>query len=205
MTRIKICGITSPEDAIAALKAGADMIGIVLTTGSPRSVNCGVATSIVATVDSCIPVVAVLKNYDPNADSSLSPDELPGDLIQLHGDETERIAGIFARPVIRGMHAIQANVDRWSTCSAVDYLLLDGRNPGSGEDAGHGSIDIAMPLECQPVILAGGLSASTVGKIIERHHPWGVDVSSGVESSPGRKDPAAMRAFCNAVREAPAC
>ena len=204
MTRVKICGITSPEDALAALQAGADMIGIVLATESPQSVSYSVATSIVASVDSRIPVVAVLRNYDPVTDGCPSPGEVPGDLIQLHGDEAERIAGMFDRPVIRGMHATQANVERWSACSDVDYLLLDGRNPGSGEDPGHGSRDIILPLECQPVILAGGLSARTVCKVINRHHPWGVDVSSSVESTPGRKDPAAMRAFCDAVREAPA-
>lgn len=203
MTQVKICGITSSEDALAAMQAGADMIGIVLATESPRCVSFGVAKSIIASVDSRIPVVAVLRNYDPDTDGYPSPGEVPGDLIQLHGDETERIAGMFDRPVIRGMHATQANVERWSACGDVDYLLLDGRNPGRGEDAGHGSSDIILPLECQPVILAGGLIARTVGKVINRHHPWGVDVSSSVESAPGRKDPAAMRVFCDAVREAP--
>ena len=90
----------------------------------------------------------------------------------------------------------------WNACADVDALLVDGPDPGSGQAFDHDELAALMPELTKPLILAGGLTPENVGEAIRRVRPYAVDVSSGVESAPGIKDPAKIAAFCAAVRAA---
>jgi phosphoribosylanthranilate isomerase len=203
-TRIKICGITCVEAALCAVEAGADALGLVLVTGSPRRVD--LATLLAIAEIGPFPFVSLVGVFrDPD------PGILPGgdasypvsfDFVQLHGREDEALIAAVPAPVIRGFPFDRKSVRRWSRCPDVNVLLVDGPDAGSGRAFDHDELATLMPDIRKPVILAGGLDAENVGEAIRKVRPWAVDVSSGVESSPGVKDPAKIREFCAAVREA---
>jgi phosphoribosylanthranilate isomerase len=176
MTRVKICGITSPELARVAVEAGADAIGMVIDVPhSPRS--------------------------DP--DPALA-ERWSGTWFQLHGDEDETLVGRFAgsKHVIKGFRFDPDQVKRWNDCPHVEILLIDGSAGGRGEAFRHEELTALMPQISKPVVLAGGLTPHNVASAIRVVRPFAVDVSSGVESSPGVKDPQLVREFCAAVTEA---
>jgi len=203
-TRIKICGITSVEAARAAVEAGADAIGLVLATGSPRSIDHGLAERIAGSLP---PLIAAVRVYRDVVEEEVCA--WPGQWLQVHGDEDEAyLAGIrnaeARRSIIRGFHFSADAVRRWAACPHVDALLIDGPRAGSGEAFDHAELAAMMPQIAMPVILAGGLTPENVARAIGIVRPWGVDVSSGVESSPGVKDPSLIAAFCRAVRRADA-
>ena len=127
----------------------------------------------------------------------------PSPWIQLHGDEDEAfIASLDGRHVIRGFRYDEEQVRRWDACPDVDVLLIDGSAGGHGESFEHGRL-VAMMSDIEtPVVLAGGLTPDNVAEAIRVVQPFGVDVSSGVESSRGVKDHGLIRAFCEAAREA---
>jgi phosphoribosylanthranilate isomerase len=198
-TRIKICGISTEETALAAVEAGADYIGFVFAEGSPRRITAPRALEIAAILPEHVEPVGVFRLGDTD-----EPDlqGWTGAWCQLHGDETERTIGaIEGRRLIRGFSFDEGAVRRWDRCADLDLLLVDGPAAGSGASFDHRRLgDIASELD-HPIVLAGGLTPENVGHAIDLVRPYAVDVSSGVESAPGVKDVALIREFCGAVRE----
>jgi phosphoribosylanthranilate isomerase len=198
-TRIKICGVNSVETALAAAVAGADAIGIVFVPTSPRYVLPGPAQRIARALPPLISAIGVFLNpSDPDLQN------WRGSWVQMHGQEEEpqlaRVA--LNRRIIKGLKFDRAQVYRWDKCPHVSALLIDGSNGGQGEPFNHEQLAEMMAQISTPVILAGGLTPSSVGRAIRTVRPFGVDVSSGVETSRGVKDAGLIREFCAAVREA---
>ncbi len=210
--RVKICGITRPEDARLAVEAGADLIGMVFYPPSPRAVTLEQARAIVATVRSLNPqvrVVAVTVNAPTGLLRALW-EQVGVDWIQFHGDEPPARVAQFAP---RGFKALRMG-PHTSFTSALAYaaagppegprLLVDAAVPGRYGGTGRTTDwDLARRLaERVPLLLAGGLTPENVAAAVRAVRPWGVDVSSGVEAAPGRKDPAKVRAFVARARAA---
>jgi phosphoribosylanthranilate isomerase len=199
-TRIKICGITSHEQIEEAAAAGADAIGLVQVAGSPREVSPTLAAELRAATPAEVTPITLLVNA---AESAVQ--ERACDWVQLHGDEDEAAAKRAAKrgPVIRAISFENRDaILRWDRCEAVTRLLIDSHRGGSGIAFDHAAFaELAGSLRT-PWILAGGLTPETVTDAIRCLRPWGVDVSSGVESIRGVKDLAKITAFCEAVRAA---
>jgi phosphoribosylanthranilate isomerase len=203
---VKVCGITRVEDGVAAAEAGADAVGFVFWPGSPRRVDVERARRIGDALPGSVVRVGVFVNAGSEA-LARTAEQAGLDLLQLHGDEApEALAGL-PRPAWK---ALRVGPD-FSLASALRYegraagLLLDshvaGRPGGSGQrfDWRH----VALLRErVRFLILAGGLSPENVAEAVAMAQPDGVDVSSGVESAPGRKDPARLHAFIDAARKA---
>lgn len=206
-TKVKFCGVTTLDDARLARDAGAWAIGLIFWPGSPRSCDPAVATEIAAALKRRIEIVGVFVN--PTLDElARTADAVGLTIVQLHGDEGPSFCAEAARrtgcQVIKAVRVrsgadIQALV-RFHT----EYHLLDsyvaGRRGGSGE-AFDWELARAHRGEV-PVILSGGLTPDNVAGAIAAVRPFAVDVASGVEAVPGRKDPAKLRAFAEAVRAA---
>ncbi len=198
-TRIKICGITNIEDVKAAIEAGADAIGFVFAPRSPRCITLDKAIEIGKVVGPFITTVALYQNpkiTEPTLTQWL------GDWLQLHGEEDEDFLSQLRRCVIKGFQFDPEQVRRWDNCPHVDALLIDGSSGGKGQSFDHTALAKMRDEIEKPIILAGGLTPENVSDAIRTVHPYAVDVSSGVEESPGRKDPELMHAICRAVREA---
>jgi len=199
-TRIKICGITSVEMGNVAIDAGADTIGLVVDVlKSPRCITASQAREIASALPAQAMVVAVLQNASPEI-----TEDLPGTWVQLHGDEDAQLVEQFAQSkhVIKGFRFDPQQVLRWNADPHVDVLLIDGSAGGEGEAFDHQKLAEMMPEIEKPIILAGGLNATNVASAIGTLHPFCVDVSSAVESSPGVKDSELIREFCDAVAQA---
>ena len=204
LTRIKICGITRPEDARLAVDSGASAIGLVFYARSPRAVTAAQALKITAVVPPFVSVVALF--VDEPADSIRRiVESVPVDTIQFHGDETAAFCQQFGRPWIKALR-MKPGIDVAAFCR--DYqpargILLDswqeGIPGGTGKTFDWHLAAQALPL---PVIAAGGLDQGNVAAAMAVLRPAAVDVSGGVEQSPGIKDPAKIRAFVAAVRAA---
>jgi phosphoribosylanthranilate isomerase len=200
-TRAKICGITTVEDAQAAVAAGADAIGWVFYAKSLRHVTVEKAFEIVASLPPFVDAVGLFVNTDPyEVNSVLSRVRL--DLLQFHGEETTFYCQSFGRPYIKAIR-VRHGVDLLQ--SAADYmsakaLLLDtyqeGVAGGTGETFDWNLIPKNLP---KPVILAGGLTPLNVGEAISRVQPYAVDVSGGVEREKGIKDADKIVAFMRGV------
>jgi phosphoribosylanthranilate isomerase len=202
--KIKFCGITEPGDAELAIAAGAWGLGVILWPGSPRRCRPDVAAEIAAAHRRHTQIVGVFVN--PTLDQVVrAADEIGLTMLQLHGDEGPAFCGAAARRT--GCRVIKAaRVRSRADIQALaafhtDFHLLDsytrGVRGGSGETfAWELARDHAGGV---PVILSGGLTADNVGQAISVVRPYAVDVASGVEIAPGRKDPAKLRAFAAAV------
>lgn len=203
---VKICGITSVEDARAAAVAGADAIGFVFWPGSPRAVDPAAARAIAATLPPFVARVGVFVDAPPDQMRAIA-DEVGLDLVQLHGDEPPEAV---ARAPRRAVKAVRVGPGfrpeealRYDGAAAA--LLLDTRVDDGGSPGGTGrTFDWSLVRRVREgtsfLLLAGGLTPDNVEQAIAAVRPDGVDVSSGVESAPGRKDPAKVRAFVDAVR-----
>ena len=196
MTRVKICGVTSRTIAEVAVEAGADAVGFVFVPGSPRYVPSGIAESIRAGLPASVAAVGVFQNQ-----SRREIEQWGGEWVQLHGDEDEEAARLPGS-VIKALRFDVETIRRWNRCDLVAALLIEGEEGGSGRDFDHEALAGLMPEIDKPVMLAGGLTADNVAEAIARVRPYAVDVSSGVESTRGKKDPQLIREFCEAVREA---
>jgi len=202
--RIKFCGVRDPEEAVAAVEAGADLIGINFVPGSPRRVEIHVAEQIHAAItDLPVESVALFRNASWD-DIEHVLRRVDFDRVQLHGDETEEEVESVDLPVIKAIRG--ANIEMAETYPGT-LLLLDHPTEGGGQgkswDWSEASEIIALGYD---VILAGGLTPENVGAAmtdVGDFLPWGVDVASGVEVD-GRKDTAQMVAFVEAVRAAEA-
>ena len=203
-TAVKICGITRPEDALAAARAGAHAIGVVFYAPSPRYVAPARAADILRALPPFITTVALF--VDAAADEVRSVlAEAPAALIQFHGSETPAFCRQFQRPYVKAVR-MKEGVDLLQY--AREYhdakaLLLDnyveGLHGGSGAAFDWSLIPRGLPL---PVILSGGLTPENVMDAVRRVRPSAVDVSSGVESAKGVKDAARIAAFIKGVRNA---
>ncbi|MHC5024219.1 MAG: phosphoribosylanthranilate isomerase [Planctomycetota bacterium] len=196
-TRIKICGITSVELAVGAAQAGADLVGVMFASGSPRRVDLDTARAIEHALPADVAPVAVYQDPTPD-DPTLR--HWFGPWAQFHGDEDEAFLASVSFRVIRGFRFDPDQVRRWNACPAVDVLLIDGPAGGSGDSFDHQLLAGMRDEISKPVLLAGGLTAENVAEAIRIVRPYGVDVSSGVESTRGVKDPELIRAFCHAVQ-----
>ena len=203
-TRIKICGICSPADAITAIEAGADAIGLVFYEKSPRNVTLEQAEEIMSVVPPFVTTVSLFVNSEQQRIEEVITRVKP-DLLQFHGDEDEPFCCHFDRPYIKAVR-VQADADLHQICNqypTAKGILLDsytkGVPGGTGEVFDWQMIppDLALPL-----ILAGGLNSGNVAEAIAIASPWAVDVSSGVEASPGKKDVRKINLFVQEVERA---
>lgn len=201
-TRVKICGITRPEDAQAAVAAGADAIGLVFYPPSPRAVTIEQAKAVVAAVPAFVTVTALFVDPDPKEVQELL-DSVRIDLIQFHGDEDSDFCGQFKHPYIKAIRVRQASDVVASCVRFPDALgiLLDSYKPGvpggTGETFDWSLIDDSQLTK--PIILAGGLSPENVADAINQVRPFAVDVSGGVEASKGIKDHGKVTEFLSEV------
>ena len=203
MTHVKICGVTSAEDAQLAAELGASAIGFVFWAQSPRYIEPIAARAIVAKLPPFITAVGVFVNQPVDLVLAIARLARLG-AVQLHGDEP---ADEYATLPVRVIKAMPLrNTDDREAARAVPSsatLLLDAHDPVRRGGTGR-VIDWAIASSVsrqRPVILSGGLSAGNVADAIATVNPYGIDVSSGVEMSPGRKDPAKLRALFAALRE----
>lgn len=200
-TRVKICGITRPEDGRRAAELGADAIGLVFYPPSPRYVAVETARQIVAALPPLVSVVGLFMNAEPDTVCEVL-DTVRLDVLQFHGDESPEDCGRFGKPYLKAvpMGAGARVEDYEQQFSSAIGLLLDshgGQMPGG---TGQGFDWARIPAERhKPLILAGGLHPGNVTAAIQQVRPWAVDVSSGVESAKGIKDAARMRAFLRGV------
>ena len=203
-TAVKICGITRPEDALAAARAGAHAIGLVFYAKSPRHVTPARAAEIIRVLPPFVTTVGLFVNATAE-EVRAALAEAPVGLLQFHGDETPEFCRQFKRPYVKAVR-VKAGVDLLQY--AQDYhdakaLLLDayveGLHGGSGAAFDWSLIPRGLPL---PVILSGGLTPENVTEAVRRVKPSAVDVSSGVESAKGIKDTQKVAAFIKGVRNA---
>lgn len=213
MFRIKICGVTRPEDAEHAVACGADAIGINFFPGSPRFATEGAAREIVAAVAGRVQVVGVFVNEAPGTISALCG-RLGIHRVQLHGDEPP---GDAARIPLWRMKAVHADRDpdlQALLAYPCEAFLFDaggrGGYGGTGRKLAWGGLAARFPgIACgpgpggarKPWLLAGGLAPDNVERAILEARPFGVDVASGVESSPGVKDPDKVEKFIKRAKE----
>ena len=204
MTRVKICGITRPEDAELAVEHGVWALGFVLWEPSPRACDPAVAAGISQALRRSAQTVAVL--VEPHLDEVAEAVEAGHfSHVQLHGDIGPAFCAEVARRtgarVIRAVNVRSGeDVQRLDRFRSVDLHLLDGHSSGGGEPW-----DWALAARRRtkvPLVLSGGLTPENVAAGIAAVHPYAVDVASGVESSPGVKDPERLAAFFAAVRGA---
>ena len=197
MTRVKICGITRIEDALHAAQAGADAIGLVFYAKSLRYVEAATAAAIARALPPFVGVVGLFVDALEDYVRAVL-ERVPLDVLQFHGKESPAYCARYGRPYLK---AVRVREDTDLLQCAADYaaaqaLLLDayvsGVPGGTGERFDWARIPAALP---KPIVLSGGLTADNVQDAILQVHPWAVDVSSGVEAAPGRKDPAKVSLF----------
>ena len=196
---VKICGITRMQDARAAVDAGARALGFVFWPNSPRFVDPYRARAIVATLPPFVTAVGLFVNQ-PTAYIRGVASLVRLGAIQLHGDESPADAATLRMPVIKAL-PVTAPVDAWP---ARTIVLLDAHDPDRRGGTGQ-VIDwtAAKAIAARrPVLLAGGLTPDNAADAIARVRPFGIDVSSGVEQSPGIKDHQRLRALFEAVHDA---
>jgi phosphoribosylanthranilate isomerase len=214
MTRAKICGITRIEDGIAAARAGADAIGLVFWPGTPRRVDCAQAAAIAAALPPFVSLVGLFVDPEPAAVRAAQA-AVALDYLQFHGDEPAALCRAFAARYLKAVPA-KPGVDLLESASRYPDAaawIFDADVPGDLPGGTGQRFDwTRVPRHtARPVILSGGLNAGNVAAAIAMVQPAAVDVSSGVEviSDGGRtqrgiKDPARIRAFIEAVRDADA-
>ncbi len=203
-TRVKICGITRVEDAIAAVSAGADAIGLVFYAQSPRVVTVEHAQKIMTAMPPFVSVVGLFVNAS-KAEIEEVLSKLRLDILQFHGDESVHDCEQLKLPYYK---AIRVKADTNLVQYAAEYnsakaLLLDGHSEhmmgGTGQTFDWNLIPANL---AKPIILAGGLNSENVGQAIKQVRPYAVDVSGGVESTKGIKDAAKIAAFIQGVSNA---
>ena len=206
--KIKICGITNREDAEIAMAAGADALGFVMYRKSPRFVEPAVVKTIVAGLPLFVLPIGVFVNEEPERVRALM-DDCGLVLAQLHGDESAVYCQQLGRPVLKALRL----KDRGTFLALAEFqgranvrgFLIDTFSDQAYGGTGK-TVDWTLAQEAArstPIILAGGLTPANVAEAIAHVRPYGVDVSSGVEQSPGKKDPDKVKAFIHAARLVP--
>jgi phosphoribosylanthranilate isomerase len=207
-TRIKICGITRPEDALSAASLGADAIGLVFYEPSPRNVDIDQACAIVNALPPFVTRVGLFVDAKPEQIRQVL-DKVGLDLLQFHGDESPQDCEEYNLPYIKAIRMRDGVdlADEARLFNSASGLLLDafqsGVPGGTGQSFDWTRVTSSVQKDlAKPVILAGGLVPANVGEAIFMVQPYAVDVSGGVESAKGVKDQAKMAAFVEAVRAA---
>ena len=204
MIKIKICGIRTVSDARAAMNAGADLLGFNFYPKSPRHIDVGRCRDIMSVMRKYgqITYVGVFVNA-PTEEIRATMNTCGLSLAQLHGDETPEMVHCLDGKAYKAFHGVPKNLDGFARKSAPALLMdasVKGAYGGTGVIADWKS---AAELAKQyPILLAGGLTPENVAEAVRQVRPWGVDVASGVESTPGLKDANKMKAFIKAVRSA---
>jgi phosphoribosylanthranilate isomerase len=203
MTRIKVCGMTGVDDALWAVDAGVDAIGLIFWPGSRRAVDVERAQAITRALPPLVSTVGVFVDETPDRVRTVA-DAVGLSAVQLHGCEQVADWACFPRPVLKALQIEQYAASPWRTARAA--ILLDAHDPVAIGGTGR-TIDweAARAIAAtRRLVLAGGLRPENVAEAVTVVAPWGVDVASGVEQAPGVKDPARVRAFVRAVRAADA-
>jgi len=200
--KVKICGITNVADGLAAAEAGADALGFVFDERSPRSVRWEAAAALARALPGTIVKVGVF--VDAPADLVRRAIEECGlNLLQFHGSETPEYCLQFGLMSMKAFRIRNAGSLEPIPTYKTDAWLLDAYSPDKTGGTGE-KFDWDLALEAQklgrPIFLAGGLTPENVAEAVARVQPYGVDVSSGVEAAPGKKDHAKVRAFIQAAR-----
>lgn len=202
-TRVKICGITRVEDALAAVNAGADAIGLVFYAPSPRCVSVAQAQKIVAAIPPFVSVVGLFVNA-PTAEIQFILSQVRLDIIQYHGDETPDVCKQINLPYYKAIRVkAESNLLQYALeFESAKALLLDTYTEAAFGGTGQVFDWNLIPKNMtKPVILAGGLTAENVAHAIKQVQPYAVDVSGGVEVVKGIKDVAKIAAFMQGVKE----
>lgn len=196
-TRIKFCGITRESDALDAVALGADALGFVLHPLSPRYIAPAVAKAIVAKLPPFVSAVGLFVDL-PLAEVRAIVAEARFDLVQFHGEETAEYCRAYAAPYLK---AVRLETGQSLATAAHEYagaraLLLDSWHPQLAGGTGQAFDWSLIPRErAKPIVLAGGLDASNVGRALRAVRPYAVDVSGGIEQAKGIKDYGKMQAF----------
>jgi phosphoribosylanthranilate isomerase len=201
-TLVKICGITNSDDALAGIEAGADALGLMFYEPSPRHVSVAAAAAIARALPPHVIKVGVFVNA-PEETVARALAECGLNILQFHGEETPEFCRRFPVMTIKAFRVRDAGSLQSLTDYQTDAWLLDAfvaDKPGG--TGARFNWDLARQAQTlgRPIFLAGGLTADNVAEAVRRVRPYGVDVSSGVEASPGRKDPRKMRAFVQAAK-----
>ena len=196
---MKICGITRVEDAVAAIRCGADALGFVFWPRSPRFVSPDEARDIIASVPQTVAKVGVFVNQSAD-EVNAAADRAGVTMVQLHGDESPAYAAGISRPVIKSISGRPGALVPAGWAADVIWLV-DAHDPerrgGTGRQADWSAA--AALAASHKVLLAGGLTPANVGDAIASVRPFGIDVSSGVESAPGIKDRELLLALFGAI------
>lgn len=202
--RVKICGITRIEDALAAVAAGADAIGFVFHPDSPRMVTPAQAAQIVAALPPLVSTVGLFVDADEQRIRATLA-QVPLSLLQFHGDESEAQCRIYGLPWIKALRVqpgqdVTALMAAWPGASGI---LLDAYHPSQHGGTGlQFDWSLVPQHSAMPIILAGGLTPANVAEAIRTTRPYAVDVSGGVEATKGVKDADKIEAFMAGVRSA---
>ena len=204
MTKIKICGIKTIRDALAAMDAGADLLGFNFYPKSLRYIDPGICRDIMSVMRKYahITYVGVFVNASP-AEIRATMETCALTLAQLHGDETSEMLHSLYGKAFKAFRGIPENLTGFLREEAPAFLMdasVKGAYGGTGVTANWSAA--AELANHYPILLAGGLTPENVAEAVWRVKPWGVDAASGVESSPGVKDPTKMKAFVQAVHSA---
>lgn len=201
-TRVKICGITRPEDGLRAAELGVDAIGLVFVAASPRAVDVTQAAVITTRLPPFVTRVGLFVDAAAEQVETVL-NNVALDLLQFHGDEPADYCEQFCRPYLK---AVSMRPDRDVLTYMADYpsaagFLLDTYHPALAGGSGEQFDWARVPVHCpQYIVLAGGLQPGNVGEAIRRVRPYGVDVSTGVEASKGIKDATKMAEFMLGVQ-----
>ena len=204
--RVKICGITNPDDALTAVDAGADALGFMFYEPSPRFVTRAQAGAVLRRLPPFVARVGVFVNPSEEEVRRVMA-ECGIDTLQFHGEEPPEFCRKFGLRVIKAFRVRDAESLRATHAYPTEAWLLDSFAPG--QHGGTGATfnwDLATEAtrHSHQVILAGGLTPENAAEAVRKVRPYGLDVSSGVESAPGKKDPAKVRAFIAAAKNSPA-
>ena len=201
MVRVKICGITNLEDALMAVEAGADALGFVFFRGSPRFISPEQAAVIIRCLPPFVQAVGLFVNEEPATVNSVA-DQCGLDLVQLHGEESPDYCTAVNRRIVKAFRVKDVSSLDDLANYRVSACLLDAWSP-----AAHGGTGTTFNWEIaarvaasQCIILAGGLTPENVAGAVATVNPYAVDVSSGVESAPGKKDAGQVNRFIRASR-----
>jgi phosphoribosylanthranilate isomerase len=201
--RIKICGITSVEDARAAVAAGADALGFMFYEGSPRAISKAAAIEIIRELPPFVARVGVFVN--PTEKAVIETMQHCGlDTLQFHGEEPPEFCRAFGLRVVKAFRMRDAASLEILQHYDSETWLLDSFVPDKLGGTGarfNWDLAVAAGKLGRPIILAGGLNPENVAQAVKHVRPYAVDVSSGVEMAPGKKDPARIRAFIAAARQ----
>lgn len=209
MTRIKVCGVTRVEDAMAAARCGVDAIGLVFYKHSPRYVAIDQAKQLADSLPPFVTVVGLFVNAEPELVREVMAN-VPLDLLQFHGDESREFCEQFSKPYLKAIR-VNAEVDLLQCASdfrSAKGLLLDAHVDGIPGGTGTSFDWTLIPRELPvPVVLSGGLASGNVLTAVKQVQPYAVDVSSGVEvdgidAGKGIKDALKIAAFINEVKRA---